>query len=305
LKLEKTGDQKYQDGLYHEAVVEYENAMRLLIDNTHSLLEVPEERKALTNELNTRLGKALLKAKIQEVQSLTRDIQELAKELNERKRTDVEPDVVDTLWASAGRVIKESKVLIDAQANDMLGFQLIHVIEKLDAILTDAMTLYDSFRETINQAIALTKQISIEWHRMERKRTSLAERKEFLDNSIKRLAKALETADPEGEVQTILSDAMNEYKKIFEQIDWIISSSETESEQDLSNREEAVETIDSLLAVIPKKREDLGTISEPDEYEKERLRLVAALQQGLELAKKLKLNKSVKAIEEELAQLES
>ncbi|MHA1288912.1 MAG: hypothetical protein ACTSPB_16090, partial [Candidatus Thorarchaeota archaeon] len=305
LKLEKSGDQKYQDCLYHEAVVEYENAMRLLIDNTHALLEVPEERQALTEELNTRLGKALLKAKIQEIQTLVNDIQLLVEELQERKRTDLTPDAVDTYWASAGRVIKESRVLADAQSDDMLSFQLTHEVEHLDTILTEAMALYDSFRETINQAIALTRQISNEWHWMERKRTSLAERKEFLETSMKRFTEALEVADPEGEVPTILSSALKEYKKLFEQIDWIISSSEIGSETDLSNREETVATIDSLLIVIPKKRETLGTISDPAEYEKERLRLKDALLQALETAKRFKLSKSIKAIEEELSHLES
>ncbi|MHA1135036.1 MAG: hypothetical protein ACTSSE_00955 [Candidatus Thorarchaeota archaeon] len=305
LKLEKSGDQKYQDCFYHEAVVEYENAMRLLIDNTHALLEVPEERQALTEELNTRLGKALLKAKIQEIQTLVNDIQLLVEELQERKRTDLTPDAVDTYWASAGRVIKESRVLADAQSDDMLSFQLTHEVEHLDTILTEAMALYDSFRETINQAIALTRQISNEWHWMERKRTSLAERKEFLETSMKRLTEALEVADPDGEVPTILSSALKEYKKLFEQIDWIISSSEIGSETDLSNREETVATIDSLLIVIPKKRETLGTISDPAEYEKERLRLKDALLQALETAKRFKLSKSIKAIEEELSHLES
>ncbi|MGY5860075.1 MAG: hypothetical protein RTU63_11950 [Candidatus Thorarchaeota archaeon] len=305
LKLEKIGDQKYQDCLYHEAVVEYENAMRLLIDNTHALLEVPEERQALTDELNTRLGKALLKSKIQEIQALVHDIQLLVEELQERKRTDKDPAEVDTLWASAGRVIKESRVLADAQSNDMLSFQLTHEVEKLDTIMTDAMTLYDSFRETINQAIALTRQISNEWHWKERKRTSLAERKEFLETSMKRISEALEVADAEGEVQAILSSALNEYKKLFEQIDWIISSSETESEKVLTNREETVATVDSLLIVIPKKREALETISDPDDYEKERLRLKDALLQALETATSFKLSKSIKAIEEELSQLES
>jgi len=305
LKLEKSGDQKYQDGLYHDAVVEYENAMRLLIDNSRALLEVPEERQALTEEISTRLGKALLKSKIQEIQTTVHDIQLLAEELQERKRTDTAPDVVDSYWASAGRLIKESRVLADAQSNDMLSFQLTHEIEKLDTILTDTMTLYDSFRETINQAIALTRQISNEWHWMERKRTNLAERKEFLETSMKRINDALEEADSEGEVQTILSGSLKDYKKLFEQIDWIISSSEDESEKVFTNRDETVATIDSLLIVIPKKREDLGTISDPDEYEKERLRLKDALIQALETATSLKLNKSIKAIEEELSLLDS
>ena len=299
IKLERSGDMKYQEGLYHEAVIEYENAMRLIIDNTHALLEVPEERILLTEDLNNRLGKALLKSKIQEVQALGQDIKKLSEELEERKRTDMNPDDVDSLWASAGRVIKESRQLADAQSSDMLSFQLTHELDALDSELTDAMTRYDTFRETINQAIALIRQVSNEWHWMERKRTSLVERKEFLEKSMERLSSALEGADSEGEVKTILANALAEYKKIFEQIDRIVSSGE-ETEEITENRDETEETIDSLLAIIPKKREALGAITDPEEHEKERLSLISVLQQALETARSFKLSKSVKAIEQEL-----
>jgi len=304
LKLERIGDQKYQEGLYHEAVVEYENAMRLIIDNSHALLEVPEERILLTNELDSRLGKALLKSKIQEVQALGHDIRQLSEELEERKRTDMAPDDVDSLWASAGRVIKESRVLADAQSSDMLSFQLTHEIDALDSELTDAMTRYDTFRETINQAIALIRQVSNEWHWMERKRTSLIERKEFLEKSLERISSALEVAEKDGEVQTILTNALDDYKKIFKQIDWIIQSSENEPGEIFANRDEVVETIESFLVIIPKKREILGTIIDTDEHETERLRLLSALQQALETARNFKLNKAVKTIEEEISLLD-
>lgn len=299
LKLERSGDTKYQEGFYHEAVVEYENAMRLIIDNAHALLEVPEERMLLIEELNNRLGKALLKSKIQDVQALGHDIKQLSGELEEHKRTDMKPDDVDTLWASAGRVIKESRVLADAQSSDMLSFQLTHEIDELDSIVTDAMTRYDTFRGTINQAIALIRQVSNEWHWMERKRTSLIERKEFLEKSMERISSALEDADPEGEVKTILANALAEYKKIFEQIDRIVSSGE-ETEEITENRDEIEETIDSLLVIIPKKREALGAITDPNEREKERLSLISVLQQALETAKSFKFSKSIKVIKKEL-----
>lgn len=300
LKLERSGDQKYQEGLYSDAVVEYENAMRLIIDNSHALLEVPEERMLLTEELNNRLGKALLKSKILEVQALGQDIRLLSEELEEHKRTDMDPSDVDSLWASAGRVIKESRVLADAQSSDMLSFQLTHELDALDLELTDAMTRYDTFRETINQAIALIRQVSNEWHWKERNRTSLNERKEFLEKSMERLSSALENAEPDGEVETILAKALDEYKTIFKQIDWIIQSSETETVEIFGNRDEVLETIDSLLAIIPKKREVLGTITDPEKHETERLRLLAVLNQALETAKSFKLTKSVKAIKKEL-----
>jgi len=304
LKLERNGNQKYQDGLYHEAVIEYENAMQLIIDNTHALQEVPEERQLLINELDTRLGKALLKAKIQEIQTLSFDIKQLSEELQERKRTDMDPEDVDRHWASAGRVIKEGRVLADAQSDDILSFQLTHEIDTLDSILTEAMALYDSFRETINQAIALTRQISNEWHKIERQRTSLVERKEFLGISIERISSALDEAEPEGEVRTILTNALDGYKKIYEQINWIISSSESESKQVFSNRDEASETIESLLVIIPKRREALGFITNPKEREKEHQRLVSAIRQALESAKNFKLTKSIQALESELSLLE-
>lgn len=303
LKLERSGDQKYQEGLYHEAVVEYENAMRLIIDNTHALLEVPEERILLTNELDNRLGKALLKAKIQDVQALSQKISQLSEELKESKRTDMKPEDVDSLWASAGRVIKESRQLADAQTSEMLSFQLTHEIDTLDSVLTDAMTQYDTYRETINQAIALIKQISNLWHWMERKRTSLVERKEFLEKSVKRISLALEKAEPEGEVKTILEDALREYKKTFEQIDRIVTSSDNDKEAIFTNRDEASETIESLLIVIPKKREALEAITDPDEREEERLRLESALNQALETAKSFKITKAIKAIKAELSLL--
>jgi len=304
LKLERFGDQKFQDGLYHDAVVEYEHAMRLLIDNTHALLEVPEERITLTNDLVSRLGKALLKSKIQDVQALSHKIRQLSKELEDRQRTDTNPDDVDSLWATAGRVIKESRGLADAQSSDMLSFQLTHEIETLDSDLTDAMARYDTYRETINQAIALIKQISNEWHWMERNRTSLIDRKKFLETSLERISTALEDAEPEGEVKTILTSALDEFNKIFGQIDRIVSSSDNDTEEILPNRDEAVETIESLLVIIPKKREALGAITDPEEHEIERLRLVSALKQALESATSLKISKTIKAIEAELSLLD-
>jgi len=304
LKLERSGDQKYQEGLYHEAVIEYENAMQLIIDNTHALQEVPEERQLLTDELDTRLGKALLKAKIKEVQGICEDITQLSQELQESKRTEMPPEDVNRFWAAAGRVIKESRVLADAQSSDMLSLQLTHEIDTLDSILTDAMTLYDTFRETINQAVALTRQISNEWHKMERTRSSLVERKDFLGTSIERISSALDETEPESEVRTILANALDEYKKIFEQIDWIVSSSESKTEPVFSNREEATETIDTLLLIIPKRRDALGVITDPDEHEKERLLLVTVIQQALESAKSFKLTKSIKALKKELVLLD-
>ena len=139
IQLEKRGDEKYQDGMYHEAVVEYENALQLLIDNTHALLEVPEERQMLTDGLNTKLGRALLKAKIIELEALSHEIRQLSEELEVRKRTDMASEDVERLWGAAGRAIKESRVLSDAQAGDMLSYQLTHAVDKLDHELQAAI----------------------------------------------------------------------------------------------------------------------------------------------------------------------
>ncbi|MHA1575761.1 MAG: hypothetical protein ACTSU3_00230, partial [Candidatus Thorarchaeota archaeon] len=199
--------------------------------------------------------------------------------------------------------IKESRQLADAQSSEMLSFKLTHEIDTLDSVLTDAMALYDTYRETINQAIALIKQISNLWHWMERKRTSLIERKEFLEKSIERISDSLEKAEPEGEVRNVLEVALKEYKKTYEQIDRIVSSSDNDKETIFTNQDDASETIESLLIVIPKKREALEAITDPDEREEERLRLESALNQALETATSFKITKAIKAINAELSLL--
>ena len=297
IELEKRADQHYQDGLFHEAVLDYENALQQLIDNTQTLQEVPEERQHLTDELNGRLGKALLKAKIQELQALSHEIRQLSEELEERKRTDRNSDDVDRLWSSAGRAIKESRVLAEAQASDMLSYQLTHVVETLESDLNEAMSKFDEFRETINQAVALTRQISNEWRWMERRRTKLPERKEFLERAMEKLEAALGAAEPEGEVEQILSDALELYRRVYGQIDRIVASYETESEKPFASKEEAQEAIDGLLSVMPKKIQLLKGISDETEAGNEIARIIAALEQALETAESFKLNKAAKEIE--------
>jgi len=303
LELEKRADQHYQDGMFHEAVLEYENALQLLIDNTHALIEVPDERQHLTDELNSRLGKALLKAKIQELQKISHDIKQLSEELEVRKRTDRDPEEIERLWSSAGRTIKESRVLAEAQASDMLSYQLTHVIETLEDDLNEAMSKFDVFRETINQALALTRQISNEWRWMERRRTKLPERKQFLEGAMEKLGDALAKAETEGEVQQILSGALDEYRKIYSQIDRIVSSYVSEQETSFTSKDEAQEAIDGLLSVMPKKIEALQGIEDETERELEQGRIIAALEQALDTAQSFKLNKASKAIQVELEKL--
>jgi tetratricopeptide (TPR) repeat protein len=300
LELEKKADKHYEEGMFHESVLEYENALQLLIDNTHALLEVPEERQLLTDELNIRLGKALLKAKIQELQAIGHEIRQLSEELDVRKRTDRNPEDIERLWSSAGRTIKESRVLAEAQASDMLSYQLTHVVETLEKDLNEAMSKFDGFRETINQALALTRQISNEWRWMERRRTKLPERKQFLEGAMEKLGDALEGADPEGEVRQILSGALDEYRRLYSQIDRIVVSYDTEHIKSFASKEEAQDAIEGLLSVMPKKIDALDQIEDSTEKDLERKRIIEALEQALETTKAFKMNKASKAIKAEL-----
>ncbi|MFW9794728.1 MAG: hypothetical protein ACFFEE_10525 [Candidatus Thorarchaeota archaeon] len=303
LELEKRGDARYQEGLFHESVLEYENALQILIDNTHALLEVPEERQAITDELNVRLGKALLKAKIQELQTLSHDIRQLIEELEVRKRTDRDSEEVDKLWASAGRAIKESRVLAEAQAGDMLSYQLVHVVDALESDLNEAMSKFSEFRETITQAMALSRQISNEWRWMERKRTKLSERKKFLESAMEKLSAALIEAEPEGEVRQILSSSYEEYERLYGQIDRIMTSFETEQDTSFASREEAESAIEGLLSVIPKKIEALREIEDETERNLEEDRITSALEQALTTAKSFKLNKISDLIQTEIEKI--
>ncbi len=304
LEKERSGDEKFQDGLFHEAVLEYENAMRLLVDNTHTLQEVPTERQQLTEELNNRLGKALLKAKIQEVNALIHEIRQLAEELEVRKRTERDPEDVDKLWAASSRIIKESINLADAQSDDILSYQLTHVVDVLKEVLDNAIVQYDKFRETINNAIGLTRQISNEWHWMERKRTSLNERKEFLEKEIKRLEQALNEAEPGGEVEQILTEALDGYQKILKQIENILTSYDEDIDETFANSDEASEAIEGLLTTIPKKREELKQISNQANFGKEYKALMQVIDQAIETAKNFKLTKELKSLESEHEALE-
>lgn len=305
LELEKKGDERYQERFFHESVLDYENALQILIDNTYALLEVPEERRLLTDELNIRLGKALLKSKIHELQALSVDIRQLSEELEAQKKTDRDSEEVEKLWASAGRAIKDSRVLAEAQAGDMLSYQLIHVVETLETDLDDAKANYEEFRETITQAMALSSLVSDEWSAMERKRTKLPERKAFLEGALEKLSNALENADPEGEVRTILSSALEEYQRIYSQIDRIVSSYVTEQDTTFATREEAKSAIESLLVVMPKKIAALKDIENETERNLEGQRIISALEQSLTTAKSFKMNKVIKLIQAELDKVKS
>ncbi len=305
LQLEKKGDERYQEGFFHKSVIDYESALQILIDNTHALLEVPDERQFLTDELNVRLSKALLKSKIDEIQTLSEEIRQLTEELEVRKRTDRDIKGVEKLWTLAGRTVKESKVLAEAQAGEMLSYQLIHVVESFGVDFNEAMSKYAEFRKTIKQAIALTRKIDNEWHWMERKRTQLPKRKEFLEKAMEKLSAALEKAEPEGEVRQIISDAFEKYKRIYSQIDRIVSSYVGEQDSTFATREEATSALESMLAVIPKKIEGLEDIEKENEKNLEKQRIISALEQALDTAKLFKTNKLLKSIQAELEKVKT
>jgi len=305
LELEHRGDERYQESLFYEAVIEFENALQIIIDNVHTLQEVPEERQLLMDELNARLGKALLKAKVQELQGLDQEIHQLSEELEVKKNTDRNPEEVEKLWATTSRAIKESRVLAEAQSGDMLSFQLTHVIDTLETDFLEAMTKYDQFRETINQALALVRKISNEWRWMERKRTNLSERKEYLEGAIAKISGALEEAEKEGEVHQILSNALQEYNKIFGQIGRIISSYASGQDEVFTNKDEASEAIEDFLTVLPKKREELRNLTDDIKRAKEIERVRSVLIQALDAAKNFKLTKLTQTLEAELASLDS
>jgi hypothetical protein len=303
LELEKRGDEKFQEGLFHESVLEFENALQILVDNTLSLQDLPEERQLLTDELNDRLGKALLRSKIKELQTMGHDISQLTEELDVKKKTDRDTEDVKKLWSNADRTIKESKVLAEAQAGDMLSYQLVHVVETFEDNLIEAKAKFDKFRETITQAQALSREISSAWGWMERKKTKLPERKEFLENAMKKLSAALENAESEGEVQQILSIAHEKYRRLYSQIDRIVSSYDAEQDTTFATREEAKEALEGLLAVMPKKIEATTEIADEKERELEKQRIISALEQALETSKSFKLNKISKLIRTELGKV--
>ena len=303
LEFQKEGDTYLEAASYLEAVAEYENALQLLIDNSHALLEVPEERERLAKELNSRLGIALLKAKILELNVIVEEIKAVSEKLDEGGKIVLDQDEITKLWDKATRAIKESRVLSEAQAGNMLSYQLSSLVDSLEEELKGAMGKFDSYQAVINEALALTYRIESEWKRMERRRTKLSHRRGFLERAMKELQSKLEEAEKTSEVEQILSEALEHYMKTHEQISRILTASDGEQAEEFANKEEAIAAIEGFLKVLPKKKSELSIIVEPDERKKEQDRLVAALQQALETAEKFKLKKEIKLISDELETL--
>ncbi|TXT55363.1 MAG: hypothetical protein BAJATHORv1_40274 [Candidatus Thorarchaeota archaeon] len=304
LKLRNKGDKLVQNDEFLEAVTAFEKALQLLIDNTSVLNEVPEERQKMMNEINSRLGTALLKTKISEIQRLDAEIEQISDELDLTGRTVRDDEAVDKLWEEASRAIKESRVLAEAQAGNILSYQLSFVTDNLENDLEDAREKMAQYREKINQALALTHSIDSEWRWMERRRTSLNERKSFLEGAISQLEDRLDEAEEEDEeeVKQIISTAIAEHRRVLDQISRILSASESDDElqSTLDSRDEALDAISGLLSVMPKKRMAMLQMKNPEEQKLELERLISAIQQALQTARKHKLKEEVIQLQNEM-----
>jgi hypothetical protein len=300
LVLQRKGDDLFQGASYHDAVTEYENALQLLIDNTHALMEVPEERERLTTEMNIRLGRALLRSKIQELKKINEEVERLSDELDMKGRTAAADDEVKSLWAAAAHALKEARVLAEAQAGNILSYQLSHVADGLDADLEGAKAKLGKYQEKVNQALALTHSIGSEWRWMERRRTSLDERKGFLERAMVEIEGRLKEADEESEVKSILASSLEEYRRLYEQISRIIEASDEKVEEEFTNREEALAAIEGMLSVMAKRKAEILALPDESEQKVEMERLIEALQQALTTATQFKLKSLTRDIENEL-----
>ncbi|MHA2601036.1 MAG: hypothetical protein AM324_002760 [Candidatus Thorarchaeota archaeon SMTZ1-83] len=300
LVFQRKGDARFEEGKHYDAVAAYEDALQTLIDNTHALLEVPEERQKITEELNERLGRALLKAKIQDLNVLSKRIREISELFRPGSRTRIEDDVVDKLWDDTAKAIKESRVLSEAQGGDILSYQLTDVADRLAADLEAAMQRVNTHRETVNQALTLTHGIMNEWRWMERKKTSLPERKAFLEDAMSKIGQRLKEAEPESEVEDILKGALSEHRRVYEQISRIIDAAEVEPREEFVSKEEAEAAIQGLLRVLPKRRDAIAAIEKSEERKLEMEQLKGALDKALETAKNYKLKDQQKLIQEML-----
>ncbi|MHA1939974.1 MAG: hypothetical protein ACW97O_17355, partial [Candidatus Thorarchaeota archaeon] len=298
LVFQRQGDGYFEEGNHQDAVAAYEKALQYLIDNTHALLEVPEERQQLTEELNDQLGRSLLKSKIQELGQLTERITEISVQIEPDTHIRLQDEVVDKLWDETARAIKESRVLSDAQAGNILSYQLTDVADTLEAELSDAMAKVNEYRETINQALTLTHGIMNEWRWMERKKTSLGERKAFLEDAMSKISERLKEAEPGSEVESILSDALDEHRRVYSQICRIIEATDTDPKDELVSKEEAAAAIEGLLRILPKRRDAIAKMTDAKEQEIESEWLQGALEQALASAKKFKMKEEQKIIQE-------
>ncbi|MDF1540141.1 MAG: hypothetical protein P1Q69_14695 [Candidatus Thorarchaeota archaeon] len=303
LEFQMKGDEQLQKGAFHEAVTEFEHALQLLIDNTQALLEVPEEREKITREINDRLGQSLLRSKIVELQQLTANIGDITKELNREGRSSKSDEDLDRLWLHAGRVIKESRILSEAQAGHILSYQLSHAADILDADMIQAKEMLEIYKEKINTVLALTQNIRSEWRWLERKRTTLNERLSFLENAVETLETRINESNSDEEVKEILMRALVEYTKMRDQIARIVSVSTEATPDMILSRNESVAAIEGLLSIIPRRKETLMKIENDADRDRERDQLIDALQQALDAAEYHKMKDESLKINAELATL--
>ncbi len=295
LVLQKKGDEFMEGSEYHKAVAEYEKALQLLIDNTHALLEVPKERERITNVLNTRLGKSLLRAKIYELQEFSDEVQELSKQIDTLGKAQETETDVEKRWNVISRVIKESRVLAESQAGHILSYQLTSLADELEERLGRTQDKLASYRERVDQTRDFVENLRNEWNFIQRKRTLLEERKAFLERAISDIHGRIEEYDEDNdaEVRGILTTALDEYEKLLKQISHILEAAETISEQIVSTKEEALAAIESLAQVLEKKKKSLQQIADVSEKEAEICRLETAVKQAVEMAESFKLDDEI------------
>ncbi|MHA1909371.1 MAG: hypothetical protein ACW98Y_18885 [Candidatus Thorarchaeota archaeon] len=303
LELERKGDAYLEKGAYHEAVTEFEHALELLIDNTQALLEVPEEREKLTNDLNARLGQSLLRSKIVEMGELAENVKAVADELDRVGKSSRDDKTIDSLWLRTSRIIKESRVLAEAQGGHILSYQLSHATDLLETQLADAKEKLELYKEKINLALTLTQNLRSEWRWIERKRTSLDDRLEFLNKAINSLEKRIKESDEDEEVIEILSGSLIEYTRLRDQITKILTVSKEEPKEIKLSRDETVGAIQGILSIVPKRKIALSKILDEAEKNREIEQLVNALQQALEAAEHHKMKDEAIRINAEIAAL--
>jgi hypothetical protein len=289
LDLQKKGDQFLRDGDFKAAVTEYETALQNLIDNNHTLLELPTERDRLTTDINSRLGKALLKSKILEVQELNESIIELFDSLKSTDQIEIDDEEIKQTWDSVTRSLRESRVLAEAQADNVLSYQLSEICDELQRTFEDARNEYDRYQDTINLAQSFTSSVMSEWRWLERRRTNLDERKSFLEKTLEDLDSKIKSSENNQQVIEIYEESKERFQKLLEQINRILSASDEEIDEVLLDSEDAEKAITSMLKILPKKVSELKAISESSEWSVEKERMLEALQQALTTTTKHKL----------------
>ena len=305
LSRQHQGDNLLQERHFSEAMEEYDSALRLLIDNAHALQAVPEEREKITREISSRRSKASLRSKIEDIQSISKEIEQISDELEFKGQTLKDEAEITSLWNTAESAIGEARTLSEDNADDMLSYQLTYLTDILQSDLEAAKEKLATYQRKVNQARALISGIENEWHWMEQRRTSLPERSDFLERTIKRLEKQLSNAESDTEVLEILQGALDKHKQLHEQISRIISASDDEQETVLSSREDALAAIHGLLRMMPKNRNAMLAISDHAKRQKELERLTTALEEALESAKHHDLKEETRSIQNELESVAS